>query len=380
LVWLARGTARFDVWLARGTARFASLCLIASACSLEVPSTGLNVSAFDASIGAPIAAAPGTHETPQTELTDDAQLTAQQEGGLEPASDGRDAAVATTVADAASAPDPGCVLDGRFALRIVFQVGWVGTEFASIVPIIDTGEGELSITMLMELKTSAARLEGSFRTCAAEGPEFAATLSRERYQAHFAEAVWDAPSMPMFSTSLHASCQIPGCRVSTEPLTTLTGAALASAMDPWPQDVSAGSWPDHDGDGAPGIAVSMLGPEQGPYAYPPLDLLSLRRVGNLGLGQRVTIGLDGTLDSCDVMQGATGEGRIETRAVFCQAVSSPAECQPRELEFLNQNLPVWTVRQGAFQAKRVARDADCHAVRHAFGPVQPPDRGPPPQR
>jgi hypothetical protein len=110
----------------------------------------------------------------------------------------------------------------------------------------------------------------------------------------------------------------------------------------------------------------MLGPKEGDYAYPPLNLLSTRRVHDLMLGLRMTLGLDGALDSCDVFSGKTREGSIQTRAVGCHALSQPPACSASELRFLNDNLPVWTVNTGAFQAKRVEPQADCAAVRALF--------------
>jgi hypothetical protein len=275
-----------------------------------------------------------------------------------------DAGPIAPVAEAANAP--GCMLGGRYALRVVFEVAWIGTQFASIVPIISNGEGELSFDVLLELSARRDGLDGRFRACAAEVPEFVATLSGERYQANFADAVWDSATMPSFAISLRTECSEPGCRVGGASLYTLLGAELPAAGAAWPLDVSMGAWPDHDGDGLPGIAVTMRGRESGPYAYPPLDLLSLRRVQDLSLGLRVIVGLDGTLESCDALHGVTREGSVETRAVACRATSAPAECAPRELAFLNQNLPAWTIRQGSFQAKRLPIDADCQAARDAF--------------
>jgi hypothetical protein len=279
-----------------------------------------------------------------------------------------DAAADASEPDAGAAEPARCTLDGRFALRVAFDVSWVGTEFASIVPIIDQGQGELSFTVLMELTSNGDKLSSKLRTCSSEVPEFVATISRERYQAHFADAVWDAPGMPTFATSLRTECGAPGCALRGDVYHALIGSALASPDAPWPRDLDGGSWPDHDGDGVPGIAVTMLGSERGqsPYDYPPLDLLSLRRVPSLGLGLRVSVGFDGELDGCDALKGKTVDGRVETRAVSCRALPAPDACQQYELQFLNENLPVWTVREGTFEAKRLAKSADCQAVRRAF--------------
>jgi hypothetical protein len=266
---------------------------------------------------------------------------------------------------------PGCALDGRFALRVAFDVGWVGTEFASIVPIVSEGEGALTILTLMELSSAASGLDVKFRQCDAVVPEFTATISRERYQTRFDHATWDARSMPMFSSTAALACREPGCAVNFPPLSTLVGAALSSPTAKWPASARAGQWPDDDGDEDPGIAAVMLGPSDGPYAYPPLDLLSSRRVRDLMLGLRLVVGLDGALQSCDVLQGETRQGSIETRAAGCRATRAPFPCSTTELGFLNDNLPVWTVKKGRFEAQRLPAAADCSAVRAAFAGPKP---------
>jgi hypothetical protein len=271
-----------------------------------------------------------------------------------------------------SAPDagraPGCTLEGTYALRVALDVNWVGTEFVGIVPIIDPGQGELSFTVLIKLSDSGQGLTSSSRTCGTDVPEFVASISRERYQATFRDAVWDAPTMPTFRAAVEADCSDPGCKVSFAPVTALIGAALSPSSAPWPERASDGEWPDHDGDGSPGIAVEMLSSQrsQGPYAYPPLDLLSLRRVPSLGLGLRVIFGLDGELTNCDELRGPTHDSSVETRAASCAAQPGNQSCTTAELTFLNENLPVWTVREGAFEAKRIAPDADCKTVRRTF--------------
>ncbi len=378
--------ARSQVSTARGC--FVAAIGLLAACSLEVRGTGA-----PASIGGGdgVVSEPGTVVIENGQPTngrgsepaqerdaqsDEASATADRDAGAE-ASEPRDASVdtSTTTDTGTSTPgqdagrEPACALEGKYALRVALDVNWVGTEFVGIVPIIDPGEGELSFTVLMELSSKQDKLTSSFRTCASDVPEFVAAISRERYQAHFADEVWDAPKMPTYSVQVNPSCREPGCQLSFTPLNALIGAQLSSPTAPWPERPSGGEWPDHDGDGAPGIAVEMLdggGRGQGSYALPPLDLLSLRRVRSIGLGLRVIVGLDGKLESCDAMRGPTRESSVETRAASCEAQPGNQECTSAELSFLNENLPVWTVREGTFEAKRLAPDADCQAVRRAF--------------
>lgn len=366
-------------------------CLLALGCSLEVAGNGAERSMREAGAepvegsepailpdaGAPDARTPDAGESPRPQL---------DAAPPEDAGDARDAHVTDAHAptdaaapvgdaqpsgDASTPPVVSCDLEGRFALRIAFDVTWVGTEFLSIVPVIESGQGALSFIVLMDLASSATGFDATFRTCSSSVPEFAAAISRERYQAHIEDAVWDRDTMPLFSGRFETSCLEPGCGVGGEPLNALVGAALPGLDAPWPSQPGQGEWPDHDGDGAPGIATRMLGPSDGPYAFPPLDLLSVRRLRELALGLRVVVGFDGELDGCDVMRGTTSQGSIETRAVGCTASSAPFACTPDELEFLNNNLPVWNAGNGRFEARRLPATAQCGEARRLFARGRP---------
>jgi hypothetical protein len=366
-------------------------CALACACSLEVKGGASGTTSLDPGVTSPdadvvmsdadvvmsvdadVVLSVDAAEPPDTSETgvprepppeEDAQVLADA-GVSEP-----ETGVVVHETDASVQPS-GCMLDGRFALRVVFEVNWVGTEFVSIIPIIDAGRGELSIIELVELQTTPSGIAARFAECSSSVPEFVATISRERYQARFDNAVWDSPSMPSFASTMRTSCHKPGCAITASPVYLLIGAALTAADAPWPSSSSAGRWPDHDGNGEPGVAVQMLGPDAGPYDYPPLDLFSIRRVHDLALGLRVIQGLDATLDTCDEFHGTTPKSSIGTRAVGCQAVTRPFPCSTDELKFLNDNLPVWTVRQGKFQARRVAPDADCAEARRVFAQRAP---------
>jgi hypothetical protein len=360
------------------------LCLFALGCSLEVAGNGPGSRTLEAGTSG----VEGEGQGQGHGATTDAQspVETSPDASWPPVDAGRerdarvggggesDARVETDakVPDAGSEEDASsstaCDLEGRFALRFVFNVTWVGTEFLSIVPVIEAGQGELSFLVLMELTSTAAGFDAAFRTCSSDVPG----ISREHYQARIEDDVWDSREMPLFSSELAAACLEPGCGVVGEPLHALVGAALPSLGASWPLQPEAGEWPDHDGNREPGIATHMLGPSDGTYAYPPLDLLSVRRLRELALGLRVIVGFDGTLDSCDLLSGKTTQGSsIETRAVGCTATSTPLKCTDDELDFLNNNLPVWTARQGSFEARRLAPDAECAEARSVFAQPRP---------
>lgn len=263
--------------------------------------------------------------------------------------------------DAAS----GCAIDGRYAVEVEFDVSWVGTQFAGIVPVISPGEGKLSFIVVGEFRAAGTSTEFAFRNCQASVPEFISTLPQERYQVRFSDAVWDSPNMPNFRGEV-ANCREPGCTLRSTPIHALIGSALSDPAGSWPTSAARGEWPDHDGDGRKGVSAFMAGPSAGAnIAYPPVGLL--RRAQKIDLGMRVSLTLNGKRDSCDAISGVVEDGAIDTRGLDCIATSRPMTCQPDEVQFLDDNLPAWTVRQGTFHGIRVKDSDSCDQVRELSG-------------
>lgn len=323
--------------------------VLASACAVEIAGTGpLNVAIVDG--GAAFVPGGGSGH--------------DGGGGLVDAGQSSDGASVVPI-DATLPQTRGCTMEGRFALRVDFDVAWVGTEFLNVIPVVEKGEGELSFVVLVELTKGPDGLDARYRNCSATVPEFVSSVG-EHYQARFKDLVWDSPKMPIFDGQLQLDCNEPGCHFTGDPLVALIGAALPQPMGPWPTSPAGASWPDHDGDGEPGIAAYMAGPSEGDFSYPPVDLFFSRRVRELMLGLRVVVGIDGTMESCDELRGVTPASSIHTRAANCLTSTWPYRCSSSELSFLNDNLPVWTVRQGRFQAKRLDSAAECQEARQAF--------------
>lgn len=261
----------------------------------------------------------------------------------------------------------GCALGGRYAVMVEFDVAWVGTQFAGILPIISPGEGKLSFGVIGEFHEAGGGVDFEFRNCQASVPEFISTLPQERYQVRFSNMVWDSPSMPNFRGQV-TTCSEPGCALRSTPIDALIGSALSDPAADWPTSAARGQWPDHDGDGRRGVNAFMLGPSTGGNtAYPPLDLLGFRRVQKLDLGMRVRLTLSGRRESCDTIAGVIEDGAIDTRGLDCIATSRPMACEPAELQFLDDNLPAWTVRQGTFRGMKVDDGDGCARVRELTG-------------
>lgn len=293
---------------------------------------------------------------------------AQPEPGPDAALPLRDASLAITADGEA---ESGCDIDGRYAIRVAFDVKWNGTTYAGFVPIISPGNGELSFIVLADISRAAGKSQAVAQACAAQVPDFVSSLPQESYSAQFPEVMWNSSSMPRFQLVTHYACFEPGCGFKTDPIFAQLGSQLAAPSAVWPMRAAGGGWPDHDNDSKPGITLKMRGPDQTnaqgqAYAYPPVTPLLVRRVSELQLGLRIGVTLSGELDGCDALEGNAPMGSIDTRAIDCVAEGNPRACSDDELTFLDDNLPVWTVRGGSFRGIRVAQTADCAAARAAF--------------
>jgi hypothetical protein len=342
-----------------------ALCVICGANGCSVSLEGSGVFAADAEPvgqgGSPPpldGGALGTHEAGVHE-TGVHETGSVQEAGVHDGSG--------SVSDASST---GCALDGRFAIRIAFQVSWQGTSFVGI-PIISGGQGELSIIVLADVSDANGQAGAIARSCAAQVPVFSSTFADERYAARFADATWDSPAMPRVQLTMHYDCNQPGCTFQTGPILSQLGVQLPSPYAAWPMRAADGTWPDHDGDGRPGINVQMRGPTERDaqgrsYAYPPVDPVLGRRVTDMMLGMRIGLRLDGMLTSCDEISGQALDGSLDTRAIECVTENMPQQCSNTEVSFLDDKLPIWTVRGGGFHGLRVPQEADCAAARAAL--------------
>jgi len=337
-----------------------AVCLVAGACSLEVPGSASRFTRDDA--GAEVGGqAPIDPQRP----TDAASL-------MQDAGEQRDAEADVSAPgkieeeeDAGSDTATACSLQGRFALHFVVDVTWSSTTVFAVLPGIQAGEGQLGFVMLLDAAPSAAGFEAELRMCSAVVPESVRSLSGERYQLRFDDDAWDSDTMPVFSTSFNAPCREPGCRISGGPMVALIGAELDAPDAPWPSDPRLGSWPDHDDDGALGLTGRFLGPDDGDFTYPPLNLLSITRMRELWLGLRLSVAFGGTFSSCDELGGPLTRGSVETRALGC-TVGDDLNCSIAEVQALNENLPVWNAQQGSYEARRVPAKADCDDARRMF--------------
>jgi hypothetical protein len=179
-------------------------------------------------------------------------------------------------------------------------------------------------------------------------------------------AVWDAPSMPKFPASgMIASAANGAFKLEW---TSLVGLTLADPKAAWPDSYTglSASAQDADGDGKPGYtAVPRSG---GGFVLPPTAIGlggSAPAAEKVFLVSRDAISLQGTRTSCDDAAGPAQLTALDSHAVGC-SLAGGADCNQRQIDFVDQNRMKYAVKSATFVAKRVADDATCAQVRQAL--------------
>lgn len=265
--------------------------------------------------------------------------------------------------------DPGCPVAGTRALRIDAQVSWKGSALLDIVPVVWAGDGQVQITALVDMTGSANAGEASIRACRASVPPFLSSL-QEVYAVQFADKLWDAVDT-RWKTSVTRGCADPGCSFTADYVEAQLGVELPRKFS-WPgprQPLASGYLRDDDGDGVVGIPVTFA--QQGNagfgvrYANPPSGIVLSERTREINLGLRVAVSLAGKLDSCTRYSGGTTLMTIDTRALGC-VLESGTLCDPEQVSFTNDNLPVWEVRSASWQLVDLPAGAGCTEARAAL--------------
>jgi hypothetical protein len=285
----------------------------------------------------------------------------------------RDAAADASAPDAAG---PVCSLPGAFAALVDFNVEWIPTTLGGVLPVLKGGQGRIRMYAMVKLDAAGSAL---VEPCGTSVPDFegADIVGAELYGGDIPVAAWDATTMPSFRSRWATFCDRPGCGYQADEATLVIGARPLYEDAIWPPQ---GGWAesgeyeatDDDNDGSPGLTMITRGPpmtnaEGRPYSFPPVGIAQYGRARKLHLAMSLRVKLSGTLQTCDEISGVSTAADVHVSAVGCTGVlDGDAEelvCAPETSQFVDANLPMWTVKDSTFKMGRLPPGAGCYTVR-----------------
>jgi len=282
--------------------------------------------------------------------------------------------------------------EGVYALKVDIDTYWANNS------VVDGGRGTLTMYLIGEVtdicQDGSGGL-GTMRACGAGLPTFVSDTMCDAYEVNFDDSVWSRDNwavQPVYTTTGSATGFEVGDTLSLHAATGLFGIELDDMNGAWPEasvdnsDIFmpglpgvtcagstggvAGCFPDHDGDGQPGVTVTITdtGADYDPgYACSPGPVHKKRgspvnlldgavggggsgagaRATKLGIGMRVNVGGSGAIASdCASGVGAGEAMFVDSRVGACTkradqdlggVANSP--CIDGEIDFIDVNLP-----------------------------------------
>lgn len=274
---------------------------------------------------------------------------------------------------------------GVFAIKTVIDVWWQDDVDP---PLVDPGRGFITVYLkgtLTDVCSDGSDGCGEMMGCGTILPPFASWANCNAYQIQFPDDLWDKPTMPKFFTHGSVDKFEPGGLLQIAKATGLVGFNMEEAdTAAWPTSIdnvacmgmTAGDptscFPDHDGDGLPGVSINMgnigmnyrdtgcgLGSDQ-PVKFQgaPLDGLlgaicdpmtdnTCKRATDLSIGLRTRLGGGGLIDSCDATGAAQGKGAsdadyLDSRVAGCK-LNDGTDCTIDNVKFVDSSAPMYNI-------------------------------------
>jgi hypothetical protein len=290
--------------------------------------------------------------------------------------------------DARPCQDPAtnttCDPTGTFGVHFNVDAAWGGRS-GGLVGLTDDGRGKIQVYMAVSIQhvdATTHELNAAGRVCGVTLPPFYSTTLCEAYLPQFPNQLWESSALPHLAMSGRYECSGAGCVLSLNPQTYLLGFDLANPEAPWPTSSQTATlqcpagrqaqcFPDHDGDGKPGVQLNLATTGQAPakatacpsgYGYRGTPVSAsiaaifdgVRRANRLQLGARMKTGGSFRLgDDCATARGSAVAEYVDSRAYGCLIEPGTYDfplgaraganelCTSSEAQFMDANLPVY---------------------------------------
>jgi hypothetical protein len=277
---------------------------------------------------------------------------------------------------AASELPCGAALAGSYGVRVELDV-YVQDEASASEH--DPGRGRASVLLRAEIDRARddASAEVTLQLCGLDLPARFAYASSSVTQLQLPNEIWDRSSMPVWKSRMHAEND----QLQLEAFPVLLGIALREPGDAWPSFDQTPAFdcgmtecfPDHDGDGQPGLSFGVQ--TQGDVddaPYPACADWQLRApstdnhawsstadtdASELLVGLRTALQLSPRFDAtCTQADGYARAADIMTRALACE-LTDGQPCSPGQATVIDERAPIFHVLEAGETPPESFRDS-----------------------
>jgi hypothetical protein len=273
----------------------------------------------------------------------------------------------------------GDALNGSYGVRVELDV-FVQDDASSSEH--DPGRGRASVLLRADIERAAdgASADVTLQLCGLDLPARYAYASSAVTALELPSEIFERPSMPAWKTRLHASAE-DDAALQLDAFPMLLGIALPDPAATWPSfdqtpAFDCGSercFPDHDGDGEPGLSFqtqASVDLEDAPYpacadwqAHGPSTDHHVWSASSDSEATQVFVGLRTALQlfpefdaTCDQASGRARAADITTRAIDCE-LADGQRCSPRQATVIDERSPTFHVLEAGEAPPETFRDS-----------------------
>jgi hypothetical protein len=264
----------------------------------------------------------------------------------------------------------GDALAGSYGVRVELDV-YVQDQAAASEH--DPGRGRASLLLRADIDRAH---EVTLQLCGLDLPARYAYASSAVTQLQLPDEIWDRASMPAWKSRI-----VQAERLQIDAFPVLVGIALREPGDTWPRFDQTPAFdcgltdcfPDHDGDGEPGLSFGVSSEaevEDAPYPAcaewqpraPSTDSHAWSSsagtdAGQLFVGLRTALQLFPRFDAtCTQATGSARAADIMTRALDCELTDGQA-CSPRQATVIDERAPIFHVLEAGETPPESFRDS-----------------------
>lgn len=254
-------------------------------------------------------------------------------------------------------------LGGVYALKLVMQVGWPSTQY------VRAGSGTAQVWIRLAFTQSGTALSGSVALCGQTLPQFANSVTSDRYLYSYPNALFDT-ALPTASFSGTLASTNPGAGLSSSVAALLLGINMSDPVNgSWPSPATARSnQVDHDADTEVGVTVSFV--DNSTYNHVQTTAsFSAARASHAYKTERLRFSLAGAFSGCSGASGPATVQSLDTRTIGCRLASSGGDCNSSQYSHLESNAPVYSVSSATYSMTKlgnVGATFTCAQVRAAL--------------